>query len=92
MLNFSFIQITDHHLTAADSEFLHGYSTRYALRTVLQHIANNVRGSADFIISTGDIVENPTEAAYRSVLQLLNAQNTSRPAHHSNLRSELIGL
>jgi 3',5'-cyclic-AMP phosphodiesterase len=76
-MNFSFIQITDHHLTAADAELVHGYSTRATFRAVLQHIAQHAAGLADFIISTGDIVDNPTETAYRSFLQMVNAQNAS---------------
>lgn len=74
-MDFSFIQITDHHLTESDAELLDGFSTRYAFRAVLKHIAENREAHADFIVSTGDIVENPTEIAYQSFLQMMNAGN-----------------
>jgi Icc protein len=77
MMNFSFIQITDHHLTASDAEFVFGYSTRYAFRTVLQHIAQHTAGLADFIFSTGDIVNDPTEAAYQSFLKMIGTRDQS---------------
>lgn len=76
-MNFSFIQITDHHLTESDAELLDGFSTRHAFRSVLKHIAQNGGAHVDFIVSTGDIVENPTETAYQSFLQLVNARNLS---------------
>ena len=74
-MDFSFIQITDHHLTAADSEFLRGFSTRHALRTVLRHIAHNAGTHVDFIVSTGDLVDIPSEASYQASLELLGVQN-----------------
>lgn len=74
-MNFSFIQITDHHLTESDTILLDGFSTRYAFRSVLKHIAQNTGGQVDFIVSTGDIVENPTEFSYQSFLQMINARN-----------------
>ncbi len=74
-MDFSFVQITDHHLTESDSVFLGGFSTRYAFRTVLKHIAQNTDIKPDFIISTGDIVEKPTVSAYQSFLSLVNARN-----------------
>jgi 3',5'-cyclic-AMP phosphodiesterase len=75
-LSISFIQITDHHLTESDSEYLRGFSTRYAFRAVLRHIAQNTKINVDFIVSTGDIVEHPTGTAYPSFLQMVNGQNT----------------
>jgi Icc protein len=76
-MDFSFIQITDHHLTESDAELLDGFSTRHAFRKVLNHIAGNRQRHVDFIVSTGDIVENPTEIAYQSFLQMVNAGNSS---------------
>jgi Icc protein len=73
-MNFSFIQITDHHLTATDAEFLRGFSTRHAFRSTLRHIARNAGGRADFIVSTGDLVEQASEAAYRAVLDMLKVR------------------
>jgi len=78
--SFSFIQITDHHITESDAEFLHGFSTRYAFRSVLKHIAQNPEIKFDFILSTGDFVDNPTEASYRSFQQMLKATNESAEA------------
>jgi hypothetical protein len=53
-----------------------GFSTWHSLRTVLRHIARNIGARADFIISTGDLVEDSSEAAYQAALQALNARNT----------------
>ena len=77
LMNFSFVQITDHHITPSDAELLGGYSTRHALRTVLRHIAQDVGNRADFILSTGDLVEKPSETSYQAFLQMLNARNAS---------------
>jgi 3',5'-cyclic AMP phosphodiesterase CpdA len=85
-MSFSFVQITDHHLTASETELLKGFSTRYALRTVLRHIAQNVGERADFIISTGDLVENPSVSTYQAFLHMLNARNTLRDAGHCSSR------
>ncbi|MEN9563943.1 MAG: hypothetical protein RIR73_2187 [Chloroflexota bacterium] len=76
-MNFSFIQITDHHLTQADSLFLNGFSTRHAFRSVLRHIAQHTNVQADFMVSTGDLVETPTEFAYQEFLQMVHAAHTS---------------
>jgi Icc protein len=76
-MNFSFIQITDHHVTASEAKLLKGFSTRHAFRTVLRHIAQHVGEHADFIISTGDLVENSSEATYQAFLRMLNARNAS---------------
>jgi 3',5'-cyclic-AMP phosphodiesterase len=79
-MDFSFIQITDHHLTESDAEFLQGYSTRYALRRVLREIAQGTGPHADFMISTGDLVEKPTETAYRAARELLGLRNAASAA------------
>ena len=76
MMNFSFVQITDHHLTASDTEFVRGFSTRHALRAVLRHIAQNVGQHADFIISTGDLVDRPSDITYRAFLEFLDVRDT----------------
>lgn len=76
-MNFSFIQITDHHLTVSDQELLRGFSTRHAFRSVMKHIAENAGNSVDFIVSTGDIVDHPTELSYQSFLQMIKAKNGS---------------
>ena len=74
-MNFSFVQITDHHITASDAELLEGFSSRHALRAVLAHISQNVGKHADFIVSTGDLVESPSEASYQGFLQLLHTRD-----------------
>lgn len=76
-MDFSFIQITDHHLTESDTVFLNGFSTRHAFRSVLRHISQNTSVQADFIVSTGDIVEDPTELAYQEFLQMVHAVHAS---------------
>ena len=70
-MDFSFIQITDHHLLESADAHREGFVPGHALRMVMRHIADNVADKADFIISTGDLVEPPTEAAYRSAIRLL---------------------
>lgn len=72
-MNFSFIQITDHHLTEAEAVFVKGFSTRHAFRSVLKHIAQNAEVQPDFIVSTGDVVENPTGLAYQAFLDMVQA-------------------
>ena len=71
MADFSFIQITDHHLLESEEQLREGFVPGYALRMVMRHIAEHVADKADFIISTGDLVEPPTEAAYACAMKLL---------------------
>jgi len=71
-MSFSFIQITDHHLTESENQLREGFSPALAFRTVLRHIAENTAGKADFIVSTGDVVDPPTERAYQAVSQMLH--------------------
>ena len=79
-MSFSFVQITDHHLTESDTVFVKGYSTRYAMRAVLQHIAQHVGDQADFLISTGDLVDQASETAYQAAIDMLNMRNASSAA------------
>lgn len=74
MAEFSFIQITDHHLLESPDELREGFSPGYALRMVMRHIAQHTAGKADFIISTGDLVEPPTEKAYQCAIDLLGIE------------------
>lgn len=71
MSNFSFIQITDHHLLETEEKLRHGFCPGYALRMVMRHIAEHAAGKADFIISTGDLVEPETDATYQCAVRLL---------------------
>jgi 3',5'-cyclic AMP phosphodiesterase CpdA len=76
-MDFSFIQITDHHLLESPDAHREGFVPGHALRMVLRHIAENVADKADFIISTGDLVEPPTEAAYACAIQLLGLSSSA---------------
>jgi Icc protein len=75
MADFSFIQITDHHLLESEEELREGFCPGYSMRMVMKHIAEHVADKADFIISTGDLVEPCTEAAYQCAVELLGVQS-----------------
>ena len=77
MPDFSFIQITDHHLLEFEEAHREGFVPGHALRMVMRHIAENVADKADFIISTGDLVEPPTEAAYACAVRLLGLASSA---------------
>src|SRR5215207_4898533 len=47
MTDFSFIQITDHHLLEYPEQLREGFSPGHALRMVMKHIAENVAEKAD---------------------------------------------
>lgn len=79
MADFCFVQITDHHLLESEDELRQGFSPGHALRMVMKHIAGHVADKADFIISTGDLVEPPTEKAYQCAVQLLGLRSGSWP-------------
>ena len=87
MPDFSFIQITDHHLLESEEGHREGFVPGHALRMVMKHIAEYVADKADFIISTGDLVEPSTEAAYACAIKLLGlASNASLPGpQHANV-------
>jgi Icc protein len=71
-MSFSFVQITDHHLTESEATLLHGFSTTYSFRAVMRHIAQTIGDRADFIVSTGDLVEPSPSAAYPALRRTLN--------------------
>jgi hypothetical protein len=71
MSAFSFIQITDHHLLESEDALREGFCPGHALRMVMRHIAENVADKADFIISTGDLVEPENDATYQCAIKLL---------------------
>jgi 3',5'-cyclic-AMP phosphodiesterase len=77
MPDFSFIQITDHHLLESEEQIREGFVPGHALRMVMRHIAKHVADKADFIISTGDLVEPPTEAAYVCAMKLLGLSSSA---------------
>lgn len=74
---FSFIQITDHHLRESEMDPVRGMMTTYTLRAVLRHIAQHAAAQADFMISMGDFVDPPTDAAYRAVMGRLGIQSSA---------------
>src|SRR5512139_1806075 len=77
MPDFSFLQITDHHLLESPEQIREGFVPGYALRMVMKHIAENTADKADFLISTGDLVEPPTEAAYGCAIKLLDLESSA---------------
>jgi len=77
MDSFSFVQITDHHLLETEDAIREGFCPGYALRKVMRHIAENVADKADFIISTGDLVEPCTDETYQSAVKLLGVNSSA---------------
>lgn len=76
-MHFSFVQITDHHLLEAETLLTSGYSTAYAFRAVMRHIAEHVGDHIDFVVSTGDLVNAATDASYQHLSQMLNLRTVS---------------
>jgi len=70
-MDFSFVQITDHHLPESESSLVRGFSPTYAFRAVVRHIAENIASSIDFVISTGDLVDPASQAAYQTLSHML---------------------
>jgi 3',5'-cyclic AMP phosphodiesterase CpdA len=79
MTDFAFVQITDHHLPEQESDLPRGFSPAYALRAVLRHIAQNTALQAEFILSTGDLVDPATPQAYQNLCQMLQLQPGQSP-------------
>jgi len=77
---FSFIQITDHHLRPEAAGLVHGMSTDNSLHAVLRHISQHAASRADFIVSMGDFVDPPSEAAYRAVMSRLDIRGDAAAA------------
>ena len=71
MEGFSFIQITDHHLLETEEALREGFCPGHALRMVLRHISEYTADKADFIMTTGDLVEPDTDATYQCAMKLL---------------------
>ncbi|MCJ7621965.1 MAG: metallophosphoesterase [Anaerolineaceae bacterium] len=83
-MSFSFIQITDHHLGESEIDFPYGYPSIRTFRLVMRHIAENVLGDADFIVTTGDIVNMPSDKAYQFLRRLLNiTENAPSPGPYA---------
>ncbi len=74
MPNFSFIQISDHHLMETDGQTRDGFTPDRSLRAVFKHIAGHA-GEADFIVSTGDLVEPSSDETYTFALKFLGSES-----------------
>ncbi len=79
MSGFSFIQITDHHLAETETGLVRGFSPAYALRAVLRHMAANAAAHADFILSTGDLVDSLTPSAYENFCKMMQLNPAASP-------------
>lgn len=77
MTDFSFIQITDHHLLETEQSLREGFCPGHALQMVMRHISKNMADKVDFIISTGDLVEPDTDATYQGALKLLGIHSSA---------------
>ena len=77
MTDFSFIQITDHHLLESEEALRGALCPGYTFRMVMRHISEHVADKADFIISTGDLVEPDTDATYQGALKLLGINSSA---------------
>ena len=76
-MDFSFVQISDHHLLASDNALHRGFSTAWAFRQVMAHIADTYANDIDFIISTGDLAQNGSEDEYAFVSEMLSMEKES---------------
>jgi 3',5'-cyclic AMP phosphodiesterase CpdA len=54
-----------------EDQLREGFSPGHALRMVMKHIATHVADKADFIISTGDLVEPDSDTTYQCAMRLL---------------------
>ncbi|HNT23857.1 MAG TPA: metallophosphoesterase [Anaerolineales bacterium] len=92
--DFSFIQITDHHLGPSATSVRLGYAVNYTFTQTLQHLAQYAAPQADFLISTGDLVDPPTPQGYAWLQNELGAAPGSAafPGPLSMRRPGLEGL
>ena len=77
MSDFSFVQITDHHLLETEETLRDGFCPGHAFRMVMRHISQNDADKVDFIISTGDLVEPDTDATYQGAMKLLGITSSA---------------
>jgi Icc protein len=73
---FTFIQVTDHHLMESEAMLSRGYSPSHAFRRTIRHIATN-HADADFIVSTGDLVDRGIAPEYATLRAILGLRETS---------------
>lgn len=79
-MSFSFVQITDHHLLETEAGLIRGFSPAFAMRAMMRHIARTVASQADFIVSTGDLVDGGSQAAYQAASRLLGLSGSPAAA------------
>ncbi len=86
LLKFSFVQITDHHLGESDDDRPYGYPAALTFRAVMNQIATRHAGKIDFIVSTGDLVNRPTDTAYQYVIRMLDISRAQELPGPHNIR------
>jgi 3',5'-cyclic AMP phosphodiesterase CpdA len=77
--DFTFVQITDHHLGPSEHSLRKGFLLAYGFRAVLKDIAAHWADKIDFIVSTGDIVSGGTPTEYANVCRMLKLGKDSAP-------------
>jgi len=77
MEDFSFVQITDHHLLESEEALRGALCPGYTFRMVMRHISEHVADKVDFILSTGDLVEPETDATYQGAIKLLGINSSA---------------
>lgn len=78
-MTFSFVQISDHHLPADESQLKFGFSPWVAFRATLRHIAVHHAAGADFLVCTGDLVDKGTDAEYAAARSALGLETRTAP-------------
>lgn len=78
-MSLRFVQISDHHLGDDAGAINRGYATAWALERVLDAIDAADGHGADFLLSTGDLVDVGTPEAYRFAASLLGVTPAGRP-------------
>jgi Icc protein len=78
-MDFSFIQITDHHLGPSEHAYNRGYATAHALGRVMDDIAHHEAHRADFLVCTGDLVNLGTDEEYAFAQRFLNIAERAVP-------------
>ncbi|MGI9260731.1 MAG: 3',5'-cyclic-AMP phosphodiesterase [Woeseiaceae bacterium] len=64
------LQVTDPHLFAEEDGSLRGTATAATLRSVVEHIGRQ-QWPADFVASTGDIIQDDSAAAYQRFKEIM---------------------
>jgi len=78
-MSLRFLQISDHHLGEEAGVVNRGYATAWALDRVLNAIDTAHGHGAEFLLSTGDLVDVGTTEAYRFAASLLGVSPGGSP-------------